>query len=160
MNFDEINWFMSEARSQADEAYRIGEVPVGAIIVSGDGRILSRAHNDKERGNDPCAHAEVLAIRQAAKELKEWRLLDCSLVVTLEPCPMCLSAMIQARIKRLIFGAYDSKGGALSLGYNFYKDKRLNHQFDVVGGVLHFECSKLLSDFFRERRQSYRGGKS
>lgn len=148
-------WLMDEALIEADKAYREDEVPIGAVIVDKDGVILSRSHNIKEKNYNPCGHAEVLAITDAAKKLNNWRLLDCSLFVTLEPCPMCLSAMIQARIGTLYFGAYDPKGGSLSLNYNFYKDQKLNHAFPVVGGLRHFECSKVLSRFFREKRTAY-----
>lgn len=153
--FQDQLWLMDEALIEADKAYRQDEVPIGAVVTDNRGVILSRSHNIKEKNHNPCGHAEVLAITEAAKKLNNWRLIDCSLYVTLEPCPMCLSAMIQARIGTLYFGAYDPKGGSLSLNYNFYKDQKLNHAFPVVGGLRHFECSKLLSTFFREKRNSY-----
>ncbi|MBC7714789.1 MAG: nucleoside deaminase [Rhizobacter sp.] len=148
-------WFMDEALIEADKAYREDEVPIGAVIVDSDGVILSRQHNHKEKAHNPCGHAEVLAITEACKKIKNWRLLDCSIYVTLEPCPMCLSALIQSRISHLYFGAYDTKGGALSLNYNFYKDQKLNHSFPVTGGLRHFECSRMLSMFFKEKRATY-----
>ena len=148
-------WLMDEALIEAHKAYREDEVPIGAVIVDKDGTIISRAHNQKEKVHNPCGHAEILAITDAAKKLGNWRLLDCSIYVTLEPCPMCLSALVQARISYLYFGAYDTKGGALSLNYNFYKDQKLNHSFPVLGGLRHFECSKLLSTFFKEKRSVY-----
>jgi len=148
-------WNMSLALDLAEKAYKQGEVPVGAIIVDGMGKKIAEAHNLKEQNHDPCGHAELIAIREAAKKQKAWRLTDCTVYVTLEPCPMCLSAMVQARVKSCVFGAYDHKGGALTLGYHNYKDSRLNHRFDVMGGVKHFECSKILSDFFRERRSGH-----
>lgn len=148
-------WLMDEALIEADKAYRLDEVPIGAVIVDSSGVILSKAHNVKEKNHNPCGHAEVLAIIEASKKIGNWRLLNCSLYVTLEPCPMCLSAMVQARIGTLYFGAYDPKGGSLSLNYNFYKDQKLNHSFAVVGGLRHFECSRLLSTFFREKRLNY-----
>jgi tRNA(adenine34) deaminase len=148
-------WLMDEALIEARKAYRQDEVPIGAIVVDPSGVILARTHNIKEKNYNPCGHAEILAITEAAKKINNWRLLNCSIYVTLEPCPMCLSAMIQSRIGTLFFGAYDLKGGALSLDYNFYKDQKLNHSFPVVGGLRHFECSKLLSSFFREKRASY-----
>lgn len=148
-------WLMDEALIEADKAYRLDEVPIGAVIVDSSGVILSKAHNVKEKNHNPCGHAEVLAIIEASKKIGNWRLLNCSLYVTLEPCPMCLSAMVQARIGTLYFGAYDPKGGSLSLNYNFYKDQKLNHSFSVVGGLRHFECSRLLSTFFREKRLNY-----
>jgi tRNA(adenine34) deaminase len=153
--FQDQLWLMDEALLEAEKAYRQDEVPIGAIVVDSRGMILSRNHNIKEKNHNPCGHAEILAIIEAAKKLNNWRLLNCSLYVTLEPCPMCLSAMIQARIGALYFGAYDHKGGSLSLNYNFYKDQKLNHSFSVVGGLRHFECSKLLSNFFREKRTNY-----
>jgi tRNA(adenine34) deaminase len=149
-------WFMNIALEQAELAYRAQEVPVGALLVSPTGEILSRQHNLKESHFNPIAHAEMLTLTEGAKKLQNWRLTDCYLYVTLEPCPMCLTALVQARVKACVFGAYDQKGGALSLGYHLHRDKRLNHQFSVVGGVMHFECSRILSQFFRERRTSYR----
>jgi tRNA(adenine34) deaminase len=149
-------WFMKIALEEAELAYKAGEVPVGAIIVSPGGQVLAKGHNLKETVFNPAGHAELLSIQDAAKKLQNWRLSDCTLYVTLEPCPMCLSAMVQSRIKQCVFGAYDSKGGALSLGYFLHQDRRLNHQFTVLGGILHFECSRLLSQFFKERRLTYR----
>ncbi len=152
MDIATLNWNMSLAYDQAEIAYQNYEVPVGAIIVDSSGRVLATACNNKEKTYDPTGHAELIAIRAAAKELSNWRLLGCTVFVTLEPCPMCLSAMMHARVERLVFGAYDPKGGALGLGFNMYKDKRLNHCFDVVGGILHYKCSKIMSDFFKGRR--------
>lgn len=149
-------WFMNIALEQAELAYRAQEVPVGAILVSPSGEILSRQFNLKESHFNPVAHAEILALTEGAKKLQNWRLTDCYLYVTLEPCPMCLTALVQSRVKACVFGAYDQKGGALSLGYHLHQDRRLNHQFSVIGGVMHFECSRILSQFFRERRASYR----
>ncbi|MGZ3787477.1 MAG: nucleoside deaminase [Bacteriovorax sp.] len=154
-NFHDRLWLMDEALIEAEKAYREDEVPIGAVIVDPSGSVLSRAHNVKEKVHNPCGHAEILAITEAAKKLSNWRLINCSLFVTLEPCPMCLSAMIQARIGTLYFGAYDPKGGSLSLNYNFYKDQKLNHAFPVIGGLRHFECSRLLSTFFKEKRNNY-----
>ena len=149
-------WFMTLAQEQAEMAYRSQEVPVGALIVSPEGEILSKQFNQKEASLNPTGHAEILSIVEASKRLGNWRLNDCSLYVTLEPCPMCLAAMVQSRIGRCIFGAYDPKGGAISLGYRLHQDRRLNHRFSIVGGIKHFECSKILSQFFRERRATYR----
>ncbi len=149
-------WFMGLAVEQAELAYKSGEVPVGALVVSPEGTILSKQFNLKETTFNPSGHAEILALTEAGKKLQNWRLSDCTLYVTLEPCPMCLTAMVQARIKTCVFGTYDGKGGALSLGYRLHQDKRLNHQFQIYGGIKHFECSKLLSQFFRERRASYK----
>ena len=155
MKFAEINHYMNLAYNFAEDAFAKDEVPVGAIIVSRHGEILAEAFNLKEQLNDATAHAEILAIRKAAEKIKSWRLIDCSMYVTLEPCPMCLSAILQSRIKNLYFGAYDKKGGAISLGYNFSNDKRFNHQFNVYGGFKHFECSRLLSNYFKAKRKRH-----
>lgn len=155
MNFLEINQYMKMASDLALDAKSKDEVPVGALIVSPFGEILSMTHNLKETDFDPTSHAEILAIQQASKELKNWRLIDCSMFVTLEPCPMCLSAIVQSRVKNLYFGAYDKKGGAISLGYNFHNDSRLNHKLSVFGGFNHFESSQLLSNFFRMKRNQH-----
>lgn len=148
-------WLMDEALKEAEKAYREDEVPIGAVIADEKGNILARAHNQKEKVHNACGHAEILAIIEASKKLSNWRLTNCALYVTLEPCPMCLSAMVQSRIGKLFFGAYDPKGGALSLNYNFYKERKLNHAFPVQGGLRHFECSRLLSSFFKEKRAAY-----
>lgn len=149
----DAEWIMSIALEEAEKAYKSGEVPVGAVVVGPNGEVISRAHNLKEELKDPTAHAEIIAIKEASKNLDRWRLLDCKIYVTLEPCPMCLSAISQSRFKQLIFGAYDKKGGALSLGFNFNRDKRLNHKFSVLSGVKHYECSNLMSNFFKQRRK-------
>ena len=147
---------MSLALDEAQKAKSKGEVPVGCVVVSQDHKILAKSHNIKEVNFNPCGHAEILSLIEAGQKIKNWRLLNCSLFVTLEPCPMCLSAMVNARIKHLYFGAYDPKGGSISLNYPFYKDSRLNHNFKVTGGLHHFECSKLISDFFRARRKVHK----
>ena len=152
-NFRSLEWHMESALLEAEAAYKLDEVPIGALVVDTNGSIISKAHNIKESTSDPCGHAEILALQDAAKNLKNWRLKGCTLFVTLEPCPMCLSAALHARIERIIFGAYDAKGGAISLGYNLFKDKRVNHNCDIVGGVMHYKCSNLLSNFFREKRK-------
>ncbi len=148
--------FMLEALKLSSLAYNKKEVPVGALIISKDGKILARQYNKKEQQTNPCGHAEILAIQEACKKLNAWRLLDTTLVVTLEPCPMCLAAMVQARISTLVFGAYDLKGGALSLNYNLYNDRRLNHSFQVIGGIEQEKCSKILTSFFKMRRETHR----
>jgi tRNA(adenine34) deaminase len=155
MTFNDIEFFMNLALEQAEKAYQQGEVPVGAVIVDSSGKEIAKASNLKELENNPCGHAEILAIQEAAKAISNWRLSGCSLFVTLEPCPMCLAAMVQARIDHCFFGAYDSKGGALSLNYNLNDDQRLNHSFKVTGGIFHYRCSKMLSQFFKERRSGY-----
>ena len=149
-------WYMNIAFEEAEKAYRLGEVPVGAVIVNEDGRVISKASNLKESNTDPTLHAEVLAIQRASKEIGNWRLTGCQIFVTLEPCPMCAAAIGQARLKKLYFGAYDFKGGAFSLGYSFNKDRRLNHNYQIQGGLEHYKCSNLLSSFFKERRRAYK----
>lgn len=147
---------MQGALEEAYKASKIDEVPVGAIVVDGDGRIISLGHNEKEKNKDASAHAEIIALKKAAENKGDWRLENCTLFVTLEPCPMCMSAISQFRIKTLVFGAYDKKGGALSLGYNFHNDERLNHKFNVIGGIHHYPCSNILSKFFKEKRSKYK----
>jgi tRNA(adenine34) deaminase len=155
-NISDHLWFMNIALEEAELAYKNQEVPVGAVLVSPKGDILSKQFNLKETQFNPTGHAEILCLIDAAKKIQNWRLSDCTLYVTLEPCPMCLSAMVQSRLRQCIFGAYDSKGGALSLGYHLHQDKRLNHQFSILGGIRHFECSRVLSQFFKERRTGYK----
>ncbi|HXH31771.1 MAG TPA: nucleoside deaminase [Bacteriovoracaceae bacterium] len=149
-------WFMALALEQAELAYKNLEVPVGAVLVSPSGEVLAKQYNLKESQFNSVAHAEILCIIEGSKKIQNWRLEDCVLYVTLEPCPMCLTALVQARVGLCVFGAYDAKGGALSLGYHLHQDKRLNHQFNIMGGIRHFDCSRLLSQFFRERRSSYK----
>ena len=142
---------MQAALEEAARAIAIEEVPVGALLAH-EGRILTRAHNHREAWQDPTAHAEMIVIREAAKLLGSWRLIDTTLYVTLEPCTMCLGAMILARIPRLIFGAKDPKGGACGSVFDFTNEPRLNHRIDVVGGTLEQESQLLLKRFFKERR--------
>lgn len=142
---------MRRAIIEAREALGSGDVPVGALVVSGD-EILACAHNEREARQDPTAHAEVLALRSAAASLGSWRLVDCTLVVTLEPCTMCAGAIALARIHRLVFGAYDIKAGAVGSLWDVVRDRRLNHRPDVVGGVLEAESAALLEEFFGGRR--------
>ena len=155
MSFQDHHWYMKMALEEADKAYRMGEVPVGAVIVSGQNSVLAKAHNLKEANNNSCAHAEILSIIQASKKISNWRLSRSTIYVTLEPCIMCLAAISQSRLETLIFGTYDNKGGALSLGYNLHRDLRLNHRFIVMGGIEHYQCSKMLSQFFKERRKEH-----
>ena len=154
--FANDEWYLKIAMEQSDKAYRLGEVPVGAIIVDENGKIIGEGYNTKEKTHDPTGHAEIIAIKNAAKKLSNWRLSNCTLYVSLEPCPMCMASLSQARIKRVVFGAYDPKGGALSLGYYIHRDKRLNHRFQVTGGLNHYSCSRTLSSFFKERRKGYK----
>lgn len=142
---------MQEALKEAEIAYSHQEVPVGAVAVY-QNEIIARAHNRKEELQDPIAHAEILTLQQAAKNLGSWHLEGIDLYVTLEPCPMCAYAMLQARIKRLIFGTPDPKAGAAGSIINILQDKRFNHQMEVVSGVLKRECSLILQKFFQERR--------
>lgn len=146
---------MGLALEEAHKASTMDEVPIGAVLVSNTGEVLSRAHNIKEKNHNPLGHAELLVIQESSKKTKDWRLTGATLYVTLEPCLMCVGAMWQSRIERLVFGAYDSKGGFLSLNYNLHQDTRLNHQLTVMGGVKHLECGKLLSEFFRLKRKNY-----
>ena len=143
---------MREALAEADIAESLGEVPIGAVIVL-DGQIIGRGHNLRETSQDPTTHAEIIAIRQAAKQLKSWRLLDCTLYVTLEPCVMCMGAIILARIPQLVFGCRDPKAGAVGSIYNLAEDERFNHQVKVREGVLQQECSTQLSHFFQSLRE-------
>jgi tRNA(adenine34) deaminase len=142
---------MQEALLEAAAAERIGEVPIGAVVVCG-GAIIGRGHNLREASSDPTAHAEMIAIRQAAQHLGSWRLLDCTLYVTLEPCVMCMGAIILARIPRLVFGCRDPRAGAVGSIYDFSRDERFNHRVMVDEGILGAECSELLSGFFQNLR--------
>ncbi len=152
MRFSEHLWIMENTYREAEKAFQLGEVPVAAIITDSEGREVLRAHNLKEKNQDASAHAEIIALRELAKKNSSWRLNNFNLYVNLEPCPMCMSAISQFRISKLIFGAYDPKGGAISLGYNIHKDQRLNHQFEVIGGIMQYKNSKLISEFFKIRR--------
>jgi len=144
--------FMGEALEEAREAARLGEVPVGALVVGGDGSVIARAGNRSLTSCDPTAHAEICALRQAASYLRNYRLLDTTVYVTLEPCIMCMGAMIHARVRRLVFGALDPKTGAVESRYAVGRDGRLNHLIQVTGGVRAQESAEMLRAFFRERR--------
>ncbi|MHB8073455.1 tRNA adenosine(34) deaminase TadA [Desulfosporosinus fructosivorans] len=143
--------WMHVALRQAQMAFEQGEVPIGAVIVL-NGQVIALAHNEREKKNDPTAHAEVLAIQRAAKVLESWRLTDATLYVTLEPCPMCAGAIMQSRIKQLVFGAMDLKGGATGSVMNVLDYTLWNHRVDVVAGVLEEECSDILKSFFKRLR--------
>ena len=149
---DPDHYFMHAALAEATSAEDLGEVPVGAVVVY-DGRIIGRGHNLRESCNDPTSHAEMIAIRQAAAQLNSWRLLDCTLYVTLEPCVMCMGAIILARIPRLVYGCRDPRVGAAGSIYNLAADERFNHRVEVTEGILQQECSKQLSNFFRRLRE-------
>ena len=142
---------MRQALDQARLAFEEGEVPVGAVILH-QGHVIAEAHNQREALNDPTAHAEMIAITQAAETLKSWRLLDCLLYVTLEPCPMCAGAIVQARIPTVLYGATDPKAGACHSLYQITDDSRLNHQTAVLGGILSEECGAILREFFAAQR--------
>ncbi|MDR1745554.1 MAG: tRNA adenosine(34) deaminase TadA, partial [Planctomycetota bacterium] len=144
---------MAQALRSAVDAAEEGEVPVGAVIYHRD-RLVARAHNQRETLQDPTAHAEILAITQAAAALESWRLEDCTLYVTLEPCAMCAGALVLSRMPRLVFGAWDPKAGACGSVLDVLSCERLNHTVEVVSGVLADQCGLILRDFFRERRQS------
>jgi len=142
---------MALALKEAAKAALIEEVPVGAVIVK-NGRVIAKAHNLREKRGDATAHAELLAIQKACKRLGGWRLEDAELFVTLEPCPMCAGAILQARVKRLIFGASDPKAGAVGSLLNLLQDSRFNHQVEVKGGVCANESSRMLKEFFARKR--------
>jgi tRNA(adenine34) deaminase len=143
---------MAMALDEARAAAADDEVPVGAIIVSMKDGVLARAHNQREQLRDPTAHAEMIAITQAAQSMPSWRLENCVLYVTLEPCPMCAGAMVQARLPMVVYGTPDPKAGACHTLYEITSDSRLNHRCAVVSGVLANECADLLSDFFARKR--------
>jgi tRNA(adenine34) deaminase len=147
---------MRAALAQARRGAEVGEVPVGAVVVSPDGRILARAFNRPITAADPTAHAEILALRRAAKKVGNYRLSGCRLVVTLEPCAMCAGAAVHARIAEIVYGADDPKTGSVRSLYGIADDPRLNHRCEVRGGVLADDCSALLKDFFRSRRRASR----
>ncbi|WP_326826947.1 tRNA adenosine(34) deaminase TadA [Streptosporangium sp. NBC_01756] len=143
---------MRLALVQAVRAGTRGEVPVGAVVLDADGSVLSQAGNDRESLADPTAHAEVLALREAARVRGEWRLTGCTLVVTLEPCTMCAGASVLARVDRIVYGAADAKGGAAGSLWDVVRDRRLNHRPEVLRGVLAEECAAVLTEFFAVRR--------
>lgn len=149
--------FMARALAEAEAAEREAEVPVGAVVVSG-GSVIGRGHNLRETLGDPTGHAEILAIREAARKRASWRLDDCTLYVTLEPCVMCAGAIVQARIERLVFGCPDPKGGAVRSLYEVCDDPRLNHRVAVTEGVLGERCGSLLKRFFAGLRGADAGG--
>lgn len=155
--------YMRMALEEAAKAAEEGEVPIGAVVVwqphdrgtrrpTADAQVIARAHNMREQLRDPSAHAEFLAMQQAADHLDAWRLADCTVYVTLEPCIMCAGMMHQARIARCVYGASDQKAGALGTLYKINEDERLNHRFEAMGGLLEEECVQMLRDFFAGRR--------
>lgn len=145
-------YYMKVALKEAKKAYQKDEVPIGAIIVK-DGKIIARAHNLRESSNQAIAHAEILAIQKACKKLGAWRLENCDLYVTLEPCAMCTGAIINARIKNLYIGAMDLKGGTVGSKLNLLEDYKFNHTVNIQTGILQDECSNILSEFFKDLRK-------
>ena len=143
--------YMQEALKEAEKAFSIGEVPIGAVITRG-GEIIARGYNLREKHKDATAHAEIVAMRQAGEALGGWRLLGCTLYVTIEPCPMCAGAMVQARLPKLVYGARDEKGGAAGSIYNLVQEEKFNHRLEVREGVLAEESKALMQKFFKARR--------
>ena len=155
---DQKEYFMKEALLEAKKAYKKLEIPVGAVIVK-DGEIIARAHNIKEEKKDTTKHAEILAIQRASKKLDTWRLNDCEMYVTLEPCPMCAGAIIQSRLKKIYIGTMDEKTGACGSVLNLLEDYKFNHKVEVEKGILKDDCEKMLKEFFvmlREYKKSKR----
>lgn len=144
--------FMMEALKEAKKAYDKLEVPVGAVIVK-EGKIIARAHNLKETKTDTTKHAEILAIQKASRKLKSWRLLDCDMYVTLEPCSMCAGAMINSRIRKIYIGTQDAKTGAVGSVFNLFNDYTFNHKVEAETGILKDECESILQQFFKELRK-------
>ena len=142
---------MRSAIAVAKSALKTADVPVGALIVDGENNIIATGYNEREAHQDPTAHAEIVAIRRAAQKLGTWRLAECKLVVTLEPCAMCAGAIAQSRIRTLVFGAWDEKAGAVGSVWDVLRDPRAIHKMEVIGGVLEAECAELLTIFFREQ---------
>ena len=149
---DKAEKYMRFALKEAHKAALIDEVPVGCIIVLND-KIIAKAHNKKETTNDPCGHAEIIAIRKACKKINNWRLENCEMYVTIEPCIMCSGAIIQSRIKKVFYGAKDNKGGGLGTSINVLEAKNINHVPEVYGGILLEECSKIISEYFKTKRK-------
>lgn len=145
-------WFMSQALKEAAKAYAKDEAPIGAVIIR-NGEIVSRGHNERETKEDATLHAEMTAIRKACRKLGSWRLNDCDMYVTLEPCAMCAGAIIQARIRRLYIGAADPKAGAAGSVIDVLSVEKFNHRVEVIYGIMEDECSAILKDFFRELRK-------
>jgi tRNA(adenine34) deaminase len=145
-----------EAMAAAIEEARAGalaqEIPIGAVIVDAEGRVVARAHNSRESSHDPTAHAEVLALREAGQVLGRWRLDDCTIVVTMEPCPMCAGAIVMSRIGRLVFGAWNEEYGAAGSRWDIVRDRRLNHRAEVRGGVRADECGAIVQEFMSTHR--------
>ena len=146
-------YFMKQALKEAEKAYKKLEVPVGAVIVK-DGKIIARGYNQKETKKDTTKHAEIIAIQKASKKLGSWRLIDCEMYVTLEPCSMCAGAIINSRLKRIYIGTRDEKTGAVGSVLNLLEDYKFNHKVEIERGIMQKECEKILKDFFKELRKS------
>ena len=156
---EQKEYYMKQALKEAKKAYKKLEVPVGAVIVK-DGKIIARAHNQKETKTDTTKHAEILAIQKASKKLESWRLIDCEMYVTLEPCSMCAGAIINSRIKKVYIGAMDEKTGAVGSVLNLFEDYTFNHKVESETGIMEKECQETLKKFFKELRELKRGGKN
>lgn len=143
---------MRMAVDEAGKARASGEIPIGAVVLDADGVVVARAHNERETTADPTAHAEILALRRAASHLGRWRLDDCTLVVTLEPCPMCAGAVVMSRIPRLVFGAWNEEYGAAGSRWDLVRDRRLNSRTEVIGGLLAEECGAMVREFLGSHR--------
>lgn len=146
------NFYMKKALEGAQEAYKLKEVPIGAVIVK-NGKIVGSGYNIKETSLDTTNHAEIIAIKEASKNLKNWRLTDCTMYVTVEPCPMCAGAIVNSRIKELVIGTMDPKGGACGSLHNIVEDDNLNHIVEVRRGIMEEECSNIMKDFFKKLRK-------
>lgn len=149
---EKVEKFMREAIKEARKAELIDEVPIGCVIVK-DNRIIARGHNVRETKQNPTGHAEIIAINKASKKLNSWRLEDCDIYITLEPCIMCSGAIIQSRIKRVYFGAFDLKGGALGSSINVLEAKNINHHPEIYPGILQNECSSIITNYFKSKRE-------
>lgn len=145
-------YYMQAALQEAQKAFELAEVPIGAVLVDAAGRIVARGHNMREVWHDATAHAEMIAIREACRELGRWRLSGLTLYVTIEPCPMCAGALVMSRVDRVVYGSTDAKAGAAESVFNIVEHPTLNHQLQVTAGVLQEECAGIMKRFFRERR--------
>lgn len=143
--------YMQAALKEAAKASELDEVPIGAVIVF-NGKIIAKAHNLREKSNDPTAHAEVIAVRKACKKLNSWRLEGATIYVTIEPCSMCAGTLLQCRISRIVYGAKDPKGGAIESSLKLFESKNINHHPTILGGVLESDCSAIISNYFRNKR--------
>ena len=152
-------FYIKKALLRAKQAAKCGEVPIGAVIVDKDGNIVAGGRNMRESKKNALHHAEIIAIDRACKKLSAWRLTDCTLYVTMEPCPMCAGAIVNSRIKRVVYGCYDKKAGALGSVFDLH-EYPLNHKYEITGGVMEYECAAILSEFFTELRKRPKGNKN